>query len=79
MIYFRLLKLVESGLLKYWLNQYIPNIDKCLVNNHVAGSKKENMIPLKLIDFSGIFLLLGVGLLASFLSFLCELMLRTRN
>ena len=37
--------------------------------------KKEKMNPLKTIDLSCNFLLIGIGLLAAFLSFLRELVL----
>ena len=74
-IYNRLLYLWASGLINYWTDKYTPNVDKCLIksNKPKINSENDGLKALMLKDFTGAFLLLGLGLSMAFLVFLLEL------
>ena len=63
---------MESGLMNFWFNQYVSNVNKCMIkNNRAAEVNKKKMRSLKPIDLSGIFVLLAIGYLFSILVVLC--------
>ena len=70
----RLSVLWESGLLYHWFQEYIPNVDKCMVTSNTdAKLKKIPVRSFKLTDTSGIFLVLATGLAISLVILLVEL------
>ena len=70
MIY-RILDAYEFGLIDHWIDEAlkIPGTDKCFETK----PRKAKDVPIKLVDLTGAFLILGIGLGVSTLSFLLEL------
>ena len=68
---YRLQYLWETGLLTYWLrkNYRQLNLDKCLAKSKESAAQK----PIKLVDLTSAFLILGVGISVSIFTFLLEL------
>ena len=62
----------EYGLLDHWGAEAfrIPNAEKCFV---ARRRKSTEALSIKLVDLTGAFLILGIGLCAGMLSFLFEL------
>lgn len=65
----RLQYLWETGLMEYWLQQNLPRVDKCLVKHEDYASQ----VPIKLVDLTSAFFVLGLGIFLSLFSFLIEL------
>ena len=65
------MQLWETGLLDKFVNDYfnVPNAEKCFSKK--KSSAKD--VPIKLVDLTGAFLILGIGLGAGILCFLIEL------
>ena len=61
----------ESGLFHYWFKKYEPKIDKCFLDRYRDATPK--LKALSLVDLSGPFVILLLGLSLSFLVFLVEL------
>ena len=68
---YRILDAWEFGLVDHWVNEgfYIPGTDKCFDNK----PKKARDVPINLVDLTGAFLILGIGLGLAILNFLIEL------
>lgn len=62
-------KILEAGLEDLWLKRYFPPFLRC----HAFGFSPKRKQSIKLVDFEGVFFLLGLGLGVSFISFLLEL------
>lgn len=54
--------------MKYWLDTNLPNVDKCLVKKKESAAQK----PIKLVDLTSAFFVLGVGLSLSLICFVSE-------
>ena len=66
---FRLLRFHAAGLTKLIETKYVPDVNPCTVQKK---QKKSNLTKLNLNQLSGTFLVLGVGLCASFFVFIIE-------
>ena len=53
----------ETGLMDQWVKQYTRNSEKCIFK-----PVKPEKVPLKLNEFYGIFIILGLGLVLSLLA-----------
>ena len=65
---FRMIKFWDYGYTWYWKNKYLPIAPECRVDVPLEGKMK----PLTRTDLSFTFLILGVGISLSFLTFLIE-------
>lgn len=68
-------RLMEYGLYDYWKREYVRSVEKC--NSNPTGNQKKSQgkapnKPIRLIELSSAFLILGVGLSLSFFVFLME-------
>lgn len=72
-ITYRLLRLWEFGLGRYWVSKQIPTIEQCTVANERRSQSTEKQAKIKLKDLASAFFILGAGLGAAILSFLLEL------
>lgn len=71
--WFSLQYLAGYGLMDYWIQTSLPNIDKCIVKDSFSVMDEvREASPLQVSHFHGAFLLLGAGLLFAFLVLLCE-------
>jgi len=61
---------MEAGLVDHWKKVYIPSIGQCDLNNYQKSQKKTK--PIRLIELSSAFFVLGIGLGLSILAFLME-------
>ena len=61
----------ESGIFDYWFKKYEPKIDKCLLDSYKDAAPK--LKALSLVDMSGPFIILLLGLSLSLVVFLVEL------
>ena len=62
-------KFWENGILNHLFAKFTPKIDKCMVDK----SDPPKLSPLKLIDLSSAFLILGIGYGLSLVAFLFEM------
>ena len=61
----------DTGCLDHWEKQYNSRINKCTAPvNPAAADRRRHR--LSLLDMSGAFLLLGIGLTASLIAFIVE-------
>ena len=62
----------EFGLLDHWTDEtfHVPNAEKCF---DVKQRKSTKNVPIKLVDLTGAFLILGIGLGLAVLCFLLEI------
>lgn len=67
----RLQGLFENGIGVFLIKKYAPNIDKCRMENFHASYGRAR--PFKLNEFTGVFLVLGIGLGCAVIAFLFEL------
>lgn len=68
------MRLQETGLIEHWTASYNYNIDKCLIKE--TKSFRDEIRNFTTMNFShhvGTFLVIGIGISLSFVSFLCEL------
>ena len=63
-------RLMEAGLVDHWKKVYIPSIGQCDLNTYQNSQKKTK--PIRLIELSSAFFVLGIGLGLSILAFLME-------
>ncbi len=73
-------RLMEYGLYDYWKREYVRSIEKCNSNptgNQKKSQGKEPNKPIRLMELSSAFLILGVGLSLSFFVFLMERVIHT--
>lgn len=69
-LYFcRLTELWQTGLTRHWVKNMSPLADKCF-DKHPP--KSTTAVPIKLVDLTGAFLVLGLGTGMSLLTFLVE-------
>lgn len=67
-----LLKAIESGLMEYWKKWSTTlNLDVCRINNN-RRSDATNLKPIKLVEMSSAFLVLGIGMGIATISFIVE-------
>ena len=59
----------DTGCLDYWEKQYNSRINKCTAPVNPADRRRHRLF---LLDMSGAFLLLGIGLTASLIAFIVE-------
>ena len=66
------MEMCEFGLLDYWTHEAfdIPNAEKCF---DVKQRKSAKDVPINLVDLTGAFLILGIGLGLAVLCFLLEI------
>ena len=69
---FRVMEMWEFGLLDHWTDEtfHVPNAEKCF---DVKQRKSTKNVPIKLVDLTGAFLILGIGLGLAVLCFLLEI------
>ena len=60
----------ESGLLRFWAKSVIPRADECFFTKKQETSARQ--VPIRLVDLTSAFLILGVGLGLAVLTFLLE-------
>lgn len=65
---FRIQYLWETGLMMHWLKNNLPPVDKCLVKSKDSARQK----PIKLVDLTSAFFILGIGVSIALFSFLME-------
>ncbi len=65
-----LLRINSAGLLEYWKKKNSMNMDMCKLDKFKADGGKVK--PVKLVELSSAFFVLGVGLTASTFVFLIE-------
>jgi len=67
-----LLKAIESGLMEYWKKWSTTlNLDVCRINNN-RRSDETKLKPIKLVEMSSAFFVLGVGMAAATTTFILE-------
>ena len=69
LIFLSVLRANSAGLVEYWKKLNIMNIDMCMLDKKKA---EGNPKPIKLIELSSAFFVLGVGIALSTLVFLIE-------
>ena len=69
---FSLLQAVSAGLTEYWKKWSTSSMDMCKVDQMKS---KEKAKPIKLIELSSAFLVLGIGIVMSSTVFLLERLL----
>jgi ionotropic glutamate receptor len=52
----------------HWLKNNLPYVDKCLAKSNESARQK----PIKLVDLTSAFFILGIGVSLALLSFLTE-------
>lgn len=73
---YSLVRLWETGLTRYWTNNLTPTnkgADQCFVKSKDVNSS-VSQVGIKLQDLASAFLILGVGIGVSLLSFLMEIL-----
>jgi len=65
---------MEAGLVDHWKTVYILSIGQCDLNTYQKSKKKTK--PIRLIELSSAFFVLGIGLGLSILAFLLERIIR---
>lgn len=66
-----MIELWETGLMRYWINNLLlPGADKCFDNK---PPKSTTSVPINLVDLSSAFLVFGMGVGLSLLSFVIEI------
>ena len=63
----------EAGLIDYWLNQFVPKIDKCL-NKKAKGDPARIRLSMGHL-LSGVFVILLVGYVLAVIAFIGEIIL----
>jgi len=61
---------MEAGLYDHWKKVYIPSIDKCNLNTY--QNSRKTVKPIRLVELSSAFFVLGIGIGFSILTFLLE-------
>jgi len=65
----------EYGLLKHWVSNYAPSIDKCIIKEkQTLHDELRRWKPLTLKQLSGNFLLFSFGVVFAIIIFLVELL-----
>ena len=70
---FRIMKLPETGLIKHWAKDYMPNIDKCLTYKHQSlRDEVQGVKALTIVHLSGAFVFILIGMSMATVTFLLE-------
>ena len=71
--FYSIIQLWETGLIKYWLSAYMPNIDKCVIFKHQSLRDEVRAVKaLEMFHLSGAFIFLLIGLLMALVAFIME-------
>ena len=60
---------METGLTKFWLKKHVPSMHRCALENQNSDGKPK---PIRLIELSSAFAIIGIGLGLSVVAFLAE-------
>ncbi len=60
----------ESGLLRFWAKDVVPRAEKCFSTDRQQTSARQ--VPIRLVDVTSAFLILGVGIGFALVAFLLE-------
>ena len=66
----RFMDLWESGLARFWVKSVTPRADECLDTNR--KKKTARQVPIRLVDLTSAFLILGIGLGSAIICLMLE-------
>lgn len=72
------MELWETGLNRIWVYNELPKAQVCLTNVKRNHQQQAPQTPIKLVDLTSAFFVLGIGISLSFLAFIVELMVLQR-
>ena len=75
------MRMAEAGLLQKWYEERLPKVEKCYSGNKQKGGKTtmEGREPLTLKEFTGVFLILIIGISISLIVFFIEAAISKRH